>query len=184
MFQSVFLNSIINTIYIITVLFVLYLIIKERGEPIRTVAWIMVVVSLPVFGMILYFYFGQNWRKVKIFSRKGLDDLNIINELSNKQLNNLSSESIKNKNIAENIQLVKLLLNNSKALLSKRNKLKILKDGEQTYPEILDAIEKAQQHIHIEYYIFEEGDIANKIIDILIQKARQGVEVRLIYDDV
>ncbi len=59
----------------------------------------------------------------------------------------------------------------------------MLQNGEHKFPEVLKALHEAKHHIHIEYYIFEDDDIGNQIKDILIQKAREGVQVRFIYDD-
>jgi len=77
---------------------------------------------------------------------------------------------------------VKLLLNNNKALLTENNEVRVLKNGEETFNSICEELQKATNHIHIEYYIFEAGEVGNRVCDILIAKALQGVKVRLIYD--
>src|SRR5699024_3375158 len=64
-----------------------------------------------------------------------------------------------------------------------RNKLNLLINGDEKFPELLEALRNAQHHIHMAYYIYENDVIGNKIADILIEKAKQGVEVRFIYDD-
>ncbi len=67
--------------------------------------------------------------------------------------------------------------------LTKHNKATLLINGEKKFPEVLECLRQAKHHIHIEYYIFSAGDIGYQVRDILIDKAKQGVEVRLIYDD-
>ena len=77
-----------------------------------------------------------------------------------------------------------LLLNNNKSLLTTNNRLEVLNDGSETFASLIDALRKAESFIHLEYYIFENDELGGKIADILKEKARSGVEVRFIYDDV
>jgi len=67
--------------------------------------------------------------------------------------------------------------------LTRRNKVKLLLNGEEKFPEVLEAIRNAKHHIHIEYYIYEWDEIGEQVAELLIQKANQGVKVRFIYDD-
>ncbi len=85
--------------------------------------------------------------------------------------------------IGDGESLVSLLMNDSLSPLTAGNWVKLLINGEEKFPEVLDVLQKAQHHIHLEYYIYEDDRIGNLIKDVLIQKARDGVEVRLIYDD-
>jgi len=80
--------------------------------------------------------------------------------------------------------LINLLLSNSNAILTSDNKLQILRNGTETFPEIFETIEKARHHIHLEYYIIEDDRIGNYLRELLIRKANEGIEVRLIFDDV
>jgi cardiolipin synthase A/B len=174
-----------NVLYIIIIIFIIILIILENGSPLRTISWILVFVLLPVVGFILYFYIGRNFRKEKIFSRKGIEDYKHIEELSKKQIIDLqNSELLSTEKVKEKKNIMILLLNNSKALLTQYNKVDILNNGKETFKSILNAIEQAKEHIHLEYYIIEDDIIGNKLKDVLIRKAKEGVEVRLIYDDV
>ena len=86
--------------------------------------------------------------------------------------------------LTRNRHSMTLLLNNSKALLARHNKVKVLHNGEQTFNEIFEAIENAKDHIHLEYYIIEDGELTSKLIALLTGKAAEGVEVRIIYDGV
>jgi cardiolipin synthase len=77
-----------------------------------------------------------------------------------------------------------LLLNNSKAIITEYNSVEMYHTGEQTFEAIKKALLSAKDHIHMEFYIIEDDKIGNEIKDILIRKAREGVNVRVIYDDV
>ena len=79
----------VSGIYIITVAFTVILVVQQKGDPLKTISWLLVILLLPYVGIILYFFFGKNFRKEKIFSRKGLADLEHMKKLSTYQFNNL-----------------------------------------------------------------------------------------------
>jgi cardiolipin synthase len=156
--------------------------LRENRDPEITLAWVLVLVLIPVVGLVLYLNFGRNFRKVKLFSRKGLTDLVRIEELSQNQIKDLSNISIYGAGSLKKSNIIKLLLNNSKALLTEKNKVDILQNGQSTFTAILDALSKASDHIHMEYYVYEDDKIGNQIKELLIQKASQGLKIRLIID--
>lgn len=94
------------------------------------------------------------------------------------------SEFLKRRESVEVKKLMTLLLNNSKALLTRYNQVEILNNGEETFPALFKALLQARKFIHLEYYIIAEGSLATRLKEILLQKAAEGVEVRVIYDDV
>src|SRR5690606_29419238 len=63
------------------------------------------------------------------------------------------------------------------------NKVKLLINGEQKFPQLFEAINNARHHIHLEYYIYEPDEVGRYLIDLLIKKAIEGVEVRFLVDD-
>ena len=161
------------------------MIILEKRSPYRTAAWILVLILIPVFGVIFYLIFGQEYRKQKIFSRSGIKGLGKIRNLSLKQLRYIRTKNkYRNKVIHEKENIIRLLLNNSNSLLTTGNEVKILEDGSNTFEAIFEAIRNAEHHIHLEYYIFSDDKIGNRLKDLLIEKSLQGVEVRIIIDDV
>ncbi len=188
MFQEILdntLNKTFEVLYIITLIFTVILIIQQKGDPLKTISWILVIFMLPIVGIVLYFIFGKNFRKEKIFSRKGLTDLEHIKVLSQNQFLNLSRENFfKNEKLQSKVNIMRLLLNSSKSLLTEHNKVTILQNGNQTFKSLIQAIEDAMHHIHLEYYIIEDDNIGNIIRNLLIKKSQQGVKIRLIYDDV
>jgi cardiolipin synthase A/B len=178
-------NVIYDGFYIITVAFTVILVIQQKGDPLKTISWLLVIFLLPVIGIILYFFFGKNFRKEKIFSRKGLTDLEHMKLLSQDQFFNLEHENFfRNEKLRSKIHIIKLLLNSSKSLLTKNNRVTILQNGRETFDSIIKAMEEAKHHIHLEYYIVDDDHIGNLIRKLLIKKAQEGVKVRFIYDDV
>lgn len=159
-----------------------YTVLFERRDPVRAVSWIAVVVLLPGLGLFLFFFFGQSYRKQKIFNRKELGDLRQIDLLSERQINRIDEVAISE--VVAHLDIVKLLLTNSKTVLTTSNSLEVLHNGDNTFSAIIQALKEAKKSIHMEYYIIEADNLGNEIADILCLKARSGVEVRLLYDDV
>lgn len=172
----------LTVLYTLMVIAIVYTVLHERRDPTKAVSWIAVVVALPVVGLVAFLFFGQNYRKQKIFSRKELKDLSVFEEISERQINTLSR--INSSNITSNKDIITLLLNNSKSLLTQNNLLSILNNGDSTFSAMISDLKNAQSSIHMEYYIFVNDTLGGEIADILMERAKAGVEVRLIYDDV
>lgn len=178
-------KSMLWTLYALLALVTIGFIVHDKREPVKALAWITVIALVPFGGMILYVVFGRNHRKEKMFNRKEIKDLEQLEVLCQQQLKQFSNPALLlRRDIIENRDIITLLLNNNKALLTLKNRVKILNNGKQTFPEITEALKNAKSSIHLEYYIFENDRVGKKIARILMDKARSGVEVRFIYDDV
>lgn len=169
-------------VYMLMIIATVYTVLHERRDPVRAVTWIAVLVLVPVGGLVVFIFFGQNYRKQKIFNRKELKELSLIEAFSKSQIREI--DDMKDEDISYNRHIIKLLLNNSKSILTLDNDVEILNNGHETFDSIKQALHAATETIHLEYYIIEDDDIGNEIADILCEKARQGVVVRVIYDDV
>ena len=178
-------SIIVSILWVFTALFTIVLIIRENRDPVKTVSWVLVVLLIPGLGFVFYILFGQYYRKQKIFSRKELKDLERIKILSQKQINDLDTlMQDQSKKVRSKTNIMRLLLNNSKALLTEYNAVEILVGGEKTFNSIIAALESATDHIHMEFYKWESDRIGERFRDVLIKKAKEGVTIRLIYDDV
>lgn len=176
---------VITILYGGTILFTVFMVILENRDPVKTISWGLFIILIPVIGIIGYLIFGQNYRKVKIFSRKELVDLERISSLSRDQVHELPYQKfLENKKINDKRNIITLLLNNSKALLTLYNKIDIFNNGEETFDSIIKTLNKADDHIHMEFYRWESDNIGNRIKEVLVKKAREGVKIRIIYDDV
>ena len=161
------------------------MIILEKRSPFKTAAWILALILLPIIGVVFYLFFGQEFRKRKLFSRKGIRSLNTFRKLSFRQLRQFDKTLKKPENkLNGQSNIIRLLLNNSNALLTTGNRLEILNNAIETFPALFDAIEKAKHHIHLEYYIIDNDKTGNQLKTLLIKKSRQGIQVRVIIDDV
>jgi len=188
LWNNIFLSNlplIILLIYLFTVISTAVMVIHEKRDPAKTSTWVLILILLPIVGLIFYIFFGQNHRKEKIFNRKAIKDLQQIELISQSQLVDIhTSKFIGVPSIADNLGIITLLLNNSKALLTRYNHVEIFQTGRKSFRSILDNIDRAEKSIHLEFYIIADDDIGNRIKGKLIDKAKAGVKVRLIYDDV
>jgi cardiolipin synthase len=174
----------ISLVFIILLsVFTIVRIIMDTNNSAKTMAYILLVFLFPIGGAIIYFAFGVNYRRRKLFSKKIILNEDLFTKIEDR-LSEVSLEALNegHENIKGNEDLIRLLLKDSKAPLS-YNKVKLLINGEEKFTEVLKAIESAQSFIHLEYYIFDDDEIGNKIINLLKIKVGQGVTVRFIYDD-
>ncbi len=177
--------GIVSLLFLITSVAIAVIVIFEKRSPYKTAAWIFALVTLPGIGLVFYLFFGQEYRKSKLFSRRGLKSLRRFRSLTNRQLLKLQKNEFHLPEAArEKEKLVRLLMSNSHSLLTTGNQLKILNNGDKTFRALFQALEQAQHHIHLEYYIIDEDETGLWLKDILVRKSREGVEVRLIIDDV
>ena len=170
----------------LTILYIMVIvtILIENRNPTKTIAWILVIVFLPFIGIILYFFFGQKFKKDQFFSRIDKNHQKIINEKWAEMDQFVHDDLDKvNARIGSLSQVYRYLNNARVAYPATNNKVKLLTNGEEKFPLFLEALREAKDHIHLEYYIFDEDHIGNEIIDILIEKAKNGVEVRVTADD-
>src|SRR5690606_32860807 len=158
-------------------------VVLETRSPTKTAAYLLLIVLLPIGGPMLYFLVGVNYRKRRIYSKKLIRNVNLFGQVrdtiqKDSQLVRETYPDLAEKNDA----LIKLLLGESLSPLSE-NKVTILLNGEMKFPSLLEALEKAEKFIHLEYYIFDEDATGHSVKDVLIRKAKEGVNVRIIFDD-
>ncbi len=172
-----FLKQISLILYFIIVATTMVVVVMENRQPMKTVAWLLVLSFLPVLGIILYFIFGQNIRKERHINKHSLDPFTRQSMLEYSEQKNLQLPE-------EHEQLIQLFTNQNLALPFVNNDVEFYTSGRQFFPVLLAAIREAKHHIHLTTYIIDNDPLGNEFADALIAKAQEGVEVRLIYDDV
>ncbi|HOY32116.1 MAG TPA: cardiolipin synthase [Bacteroidales bacterium] len=176
--------TLLEIAYTIILVLACYRIIYDTHSSSKTLAYLLLAVFVPVAGILFYFIFGVNYRKEFIFSKKLIADEKRLREL-NEQIVSPAEKNFRLNTDAPGDEdaLVKLLLHDNQSPLTNGNSVKLLINGEEKFPEIIKALDAARNHIHMEYFIYEDDKIGNIIKEILIKKAGEGVMVRLIYDD-
>ena len=173
----VYAYSILFAFYVIMVIAMVVRILMENRQPEKTMAWMLVLIFLPVVGIVFYFFFGQNTRKERFISQHRLDQLSKRSMLEFAEQRNLRLPDAHR-------ALIKLFVNQSMSLPFKDNEADIYTNGHDFILGLLREIGHAKHHIHLDTYIIADDPLGRLIVDALINKARQGVEVRFIYDDV
>ena len=183
--MSSFLNTgnIIYFIFSSMIFFAGLLILLERRDPAKTLAWLLVLVFLPVIGFVLYLIFGRHPRKRRISNKKRLLN-NRLFPLDNSFWQETQDFIVYNEEAQEKSRLIRLIYNNADFPPTINNEIKILTDGKEIFPNFIQAIKEATQHIHLETYILRNDHIGQTIADLLCAKAQAGVTVRLIYDGI
>ena len=170
-------NVILFSVYHIIVILAIIHVVMDNRQPAKTMAWALVIWFVPVVGLVFYLFFGLNTRKERFISQRSLDQLSKRSML----------EFVEQKDLqlpADYRQLIDLFVNENFSLPFKDNQVSVYDDGYAFFPALLQEIAKAGSHIHIDMYIFADDALGCLLSDALIDKARQGVEVKLIYDDV
>jgi cardiolipin synthase len=177
-------KEIAEWLYIALLILVCLRVIYDTRTSIKTVAYLLLIILVPVGGMIIYFSFGINYRKRRLYSRKLHEDESMLERLK-KSIIQSSIKALRyhEDDMKDYKELAMLLLKDLESPLADNNKVSLLVNGDEKFPDVLEAFRQAKDHIHIEYYIIEDGDIGRQIEEILIAKVKEGVKVRLIYDD-
>ncbi|MDR1543924.1 MAG: cardiolipin synthase [Prevotellaceae bacterium] len=173
-----------SILYYLLLLFYFYVvaacvsvILLDNRNPVKSIAWVVALIMLPVVGLVFYLFFGKDYRKNKIFSQKGLKKIYAKPEYA------LGLKELITSDIPKHLQkTARLLYKNSGAHLYINTKVEILTGGENAFERIFADIERAKEHIHIEFYIIEDDKIGNELRRLLIRKAQERVRVRVIYD--
>lgn len=164
-------------VYSIIIIITMVRVLMDNRQPAKTMAWMLVLMFIPFLGIILYIFFGQNTRKERKIWQQSLDQLT--------KRSMLEFVEQKDFNIPEEYRTISnLFMNQNLALPFKNNEVEIYTSGYDFFPSLLMEIGKAEHHIHIDTFIVSNDPLGRIIADALIDKAKQGVEVRLIYDDV
>ena len=170
-------NVILFSIYEIVVILTIVHVILDNRQPAKTMAWALVIWFVPIVGIVFYLFFGINTRKERYVSERSMNMLTKRSMLEFAEQQNLR--------LPERAKpLIDLFVNQNLALPFKDNEVEVCTDGYQFFPSLLADIRQAKSHIHIDMYIFADDALGRLVADALIDKRREGVEVRLIYDDV
>lgn len=178
-------THIVGWLYVLMMIVTVIAIIVDKRDPVKSLSWIVVIILIPIIGFILYATFGQNLRRRRKLTLKEASMKGRLGRIADKQMveiNNLHFDIFPN--VIRNLNVIKLLLNNNLSPLTIDNEVTILRDAAITFADIKKELLKATKFIHLEYYIIERGALLDSLVEILRQKAAEGVEVRIIFDDV
>ena len=169
--------SIFRILYLAVIVTTIFVVILENRNPVKTMAWILVLFFLPLVGLVFYFFFGRSTRRERLISKKGYSRLN-KRPMAEYQAQEAFYD-LNNKN-----PLISFFRKINSALPFDGNQVAVYTDGYAMLQALMHEIGQAKHHIHLQFYIFEDDSVGRLLRDLLIDKAREGVKIRLLYDDV
>ncbi len=173
---------IMEHIWFINIVFSILIIFFQRRNPTTVWAWLLLLYFIPVLGFVLYLILGQNFRKDRMFRMKEIEGE--IKYAVRRQEESIYRKKLKLKDpeLDRFKRLILYNLNEGEAVLTDNNDVRIYTDGEEKFRALLEEMEHAKNYIHIQYYIIRGDELWKEIEEVLIKKARQGVEVRILFD--
>jgi cardiolipin synthase len=169
--------SLINILLAATVIFL------ERRNVGATWAWLMVLFFLPGVGFILYLFLGQNLSRRKIYKIKE-EQREFVQHLVERQQRDIRQIHFHDPTMIHFQDMIYMNLASGQALYTQDNDVEIFTDGNSKFESLLRAIGEAKHHIHLVYYIVKNDGIGSRLVEALAAKAREGVRVRFLYDQI
>lgn len=178
-------SLIIISTLIINIFLAIALIFLERRDPTSTWAWLLVLFFIPILGFIIYLLLGRQLRQKHLFRWEGRNKIG-IEKLINYQLEAIENETFEflKTDTEEYDDMIFLHLRNNHSVLTQDNDVQVYTDGRDKFDALIEDLENARDHIHIQYYIFRLDGIGKQIEQILINKAKSGVKIRMLFDDI
>ena len=165
---------------LISIAIILFLVFVERSDSRSVAIWTAVMLLLPGIGIFVYLCFGQTIYRGRHFAIKNLTDENLF-RIKEESLNELSRTKTPAEN-GEEIRFAKSMMATGNALYSTNNKLDLFSRGAEFFSQMFSDLRGAEKFIHAEYYIIRNDKLSNEFMDILIERAKAGVEVKLMVD--
>ncbi|PIO81111.1 cardiolipin synthase [Pediococcus damnosus] len=175
-------HIVIELIIAVNLIAAVITVLREKRDIAATWAWLLVLFFLPVVGFIFYSFVGRKLPKNKMFQLKKETklELELILERQSKELNDDHTEA--DKVVEDASGMATMFMNADSAFLSHRNRVKLITDGKELFHDMFEDIEKAKKHVHVEFYTFYDDQIGRDVLHLLEKKAKEGVEVRVLWD--
>ena len=169
-------------LFILNILLAITIVFFERRDPKTIWTWLLVLYFLPVLGFFLYLLLGQDMRKSKMFKNKELEDA--LQSAVIKQEQRAKSKQIfqKSEALSRYHDLVLYNLKAAKSVYTDDNEVEVYTDGKEYFTHLYEAIHDAKKFVHIQSYIIKNDELWMGIEELLAQKVKEGVEVRVLYD--
>ncbi|WP_210470863.1 cardiolipin synthase [Sporosarcina sp. 6E9] len=179
-----FISFTVTAILVLNIFLAIALIFLERRDATSTWAWLMVLFFIPFFGFFIYLMLGRRFRDKHLFRWEGRSKIG-IDQLIKYQIEAIEDNTLdfRHKETEKHKDMINLHLRNNDAVLTQDNDVQVFNDGAAKFSALIDDLENAKDHIHFQYYIVRLDKLGKRLLDVLIQKAKQGVQVRLLYDD-
>lgn len=177
-------SIIMDNIFYINMIFAILIVFFQRRDPKAVWTWLLVLYFIPILGFLLYLVLGQNYHKMKMFKLKEIkDELNFIIRKQEDKIYKREFE-FDEPHLDEYSDLVLYNLEASSAIYEEGNEVEIFIDGNDKFSALINDLEEAKSFIHMQYYIIKDDELFDRISEVLIRKANEGVVIRLLYDGI
>lgn len=175
-------HFVMEHLVVINILLSLVIIFFQRRSPQTVWTWLLILYFIPILGFILYLMIGQDYHKSRMFKAKEIEGE--LKYAVRRQEERIYRKRLRlaNPEMRRYEDLIFYNLEVSQAVLTDNNDVRIYTDGKEKFRALIDEMRQAKCYIHLQYYIIRNDELWRKIEPVLIQKARQGVEVRILFD--
>lgn len=169
-------------LFLINIVFSLLIIFFQRRNPTTVWAWLLLLYFIPVLGFVLYLILGQNFRRERMFKMKEIEGE--IKYAVRRQEESIYRKKLRLRDpeLDRFKRLILYNLNEAEAVLTDNNDIRIFTDGREKFQTLLSEMDHARNYIHVQYYIIKNDELWKEIEEVLLRKARQGVEIRVLFD--
>ena len=180
-----FLNHIVSFLLLLIIIGSLLVIITDERDSGKKISWILVIVFIPVAGIILYIMFGFDIRRSREYNTRKRDFLKFFHSRSDAGtrhvlFGNYAAQKVR----PEYQELITLLSKSNGTSVTDNNSIEIITSGKRKFEALTQDILNAKHHIHVEYFLFKKDRGSKMIKQLLMQKAKEGVKVRFIYENI
>ncbi len=160
-------------------------VIRSNTDPGRKVSWLLVIALLPVVGIILYLLVGLDIRNAKYYAAKNKKFADFVEDNSDDRIKKMLFDNQTEKKVKPEYRgLCRLLSKSNGTTVCDGNQIEIITSGKRKYEALVEDLLNAKHHIHMEYFYFKKDKGSQRIKEILMQKAREGVKVRFIHENI
>lgn len=160
-------------------------ILTDDASSSKKIAWVLTITLIPVIGLILYFILGINYRRPQYRQRNHKKFFKTMEGAGDERLKELViGKGCLDQVRPEYQELARLLQKGGASPVTSGNDVEVVTDGRLKIDMLMDDIRAAKEYIHMEYFYFRKGESGRKVKELLMQKAREGVKVRFIYENI
>lgn len=179
------LGVIFSVFLVLLVIGTVVVIIFDDGDSSKKIAWLLIIALLPVVGLLLYFMVGINFRQSWYFKYKHKKFIEVFGERADKSVFSLLFGHEKDNQVRKEFRpLTRLLASDGSTCVTDGNGLEIITSGHRKFELLMEDLRNAKDHIHMEYFYFRQDKGSQQIKEMLMQKAREGVKVRFIHENI
>lgn len=172
----------LGLLVLLNALVALFIVFREVRDVSSTWAWLLVLMFLPGIGLVLYLFFGKKISKENIFGLQNQDRLGLLYSAHEQRL--LLQDGVLGDvaNDRDKREMIELFLHTEESVYTENNDVQLFFNGKSKFDSLLADIKHAKHHVHLQYYIFNNDTLGTQIMELLKEKAKQGVEVLVLYD--